>query len=307
MRTRTTLAAIGIALSSPSALPAQSVARQITPAAQDRISVVVEGKGPDVILIPGLASSREVWSGLVDRLKQTHRLHLVQIAGFAGAPAATDPGNRVAAPSAEAIADYILREGIKAPLVIGHSLGGEVALMLGARHPGEVGRLVIVDALPFYSLLFSPAATVEAVTPRAIAFREAMMAAPAEQANNMQAAAIARLVKTEAARPAIVAAGVRSDRKTVADATYELMTTDLRPELNRITAPVEVVYAYDKMYGVPPADIDATFRNAFASTPEVRFKRIDDSFHFVMLDQPDAFERAVMEFVDQSTPVPTNR
>ena len=58
MRTRTMLAAIGIALSSPSALLAQSVARPITSAAQERISVVVEGKGPDVILIPGLASSR---------------------------------------------------------------------------------------------------------------------------------------------------------------------------------------------------------------------------------------------------------
>lgn len=306
MRTRTMLAAIGIALSSPSALLAQSVAQQTAPAAQDRISIVVEGKGPDVILIPGLASSREVWSGLADRLKQTHRLHLVQIAGFAGAPALADPGNRVAAPSAEAIADYIRRERIKAPVIIGHSLGGEVALMLGARHSGEVGRLLIVDALPFYSLLFSPTATVEAVTPRAVAFRDATMAAPAEQANGMQTAAIARLVKTEAARPAVIAAGVRSDRKTVADATYELMTTDLRSELKWITAPVEVVYAYDKMYGVPPANIDATFQNAYASTPQVRFKRIDDSFHFVMLDQPDAFERAVIEFVDQRTMVPTN-
>ena len=307
MRKRTMLAAIGIALSLPSALLAQSAARQTARAAQEPISVVVEGHGPDVILIPGLASSREVWSGLADRLKQTHRLHQVQIAGFAGTPAVADPGNRVAAPVAEAIAAYIRRQRIKVPVVIGHSLGGEVALMLGARHPGEVGRLIIVDALPFYSLLFSPAATVEAVTPRAVAFRDAMMEASAKQANDMQTAAIARLVKTEAARPAVVAASIRSDRKTVADATYELMTTDLRSELRRITAPVEVVYAYDKMYGVPPANIDATFKNAYASTPQVRFKRIDDSFHFVMLDQPDAFERAVVEFVDQRTVVPTNR
>lgn len=297
MRARTMLAAIGIALSLPSALLAQAVAQQ-APSAEDRISVVIEGKGPDIILIPGLASSREVWSGLVNRFKQTHRLHLVQIAGFAGMSAVTDPGNRVAAPSAEAIAEYIRREQIKAPVVIGHSLGGEVALMLGARHPEQVGRLMIVDALPFYSLLFDPGATVKTIMPRAVAFRDAMMAAPAEQADAIQAASIARLVKTEAARAALVASGVRSDRKTVADATYELMTTDLRPELKRVTAPVEVVYAYDQMYGVPAATIDATFRNAYASMPDVRFKRIDDSFHFVMFDQPDMFERAVVEFVD---------
>lgn len=307
MRVRTMLAAIAIAVSSPSALPAQSVAPQTAPGARERISVVVEGKGPDVILIPGLASSREVWSGLANTLKQTHRLHLIQIAGFAGTPIVADPGSQVAAPAAQAIAEYIRREHIEAPVIIGHSLGGEVALMIGARHPREVGRLLIVDALPFYSLLFSPTTTVAAVTPRAVALRNSMMAATTDQANEVQTASIARLVKTEAARPAVIAAGVRSDRKTVADATYELMTTDLRSELKRITAPVDVVYAYDKMYGVPPASIDSTFKNAYASTPQVRFKRIDDSFHFVMLDQPDAFERAVIEFIDQRAPLRKNK
>lgn len=298
MRTRTIVAAIGIALASPSALLAQPVSQIPAPSAQDRISVVVEGKGPDVILIPGLASSRDVWAGLVRKLKQTHRLHLVQIAGFAGSPAVADPASRVAAPSAEAIADYIRRERIAAPAVIGHSLGGEAALMLGARHPGLVGRLMIVDALPFYSLHFDPAATVETATPRAVSFRDAMFAAPAEQAAAMQAASIARLAKTEAARPALVASGALSDRKTVADAVYELMTTDLRPELKQISVPVEIVYAYDPLYGVPRRAIDATFRNAYASTPNVRFTRIDNSFHFIMIDQPDAFERAVIAFVD---------
>jgi len=293
------LAAIAIALSAPQALLAQPAGQPASAIAPERISVVVEGNGPDIILIPGLASSREVWAGLADRLKQTHRLHLVQLAGFAGSPALADPANRVAAPTADAIADYIRRNAIKAPVIIGHSLGGEVALMLGARHPEVVGRLVIVDALPFYSLLFSPTATVAEVQPRATAFRDALMAAPADQADAMQTAAIARLVKTAAARPAVIAAGLHSDRTTVANATYELMTTDLRPELQRITAPVQVIYAYDALYGVPPASIDTTFRTAYAAAPQVGFTRIDDSFHFIMLDQPDAFARAVVAAVDQ--------
>ncbi|QAY76059.1 alpha/beta fold hydrolase [Sphingosinicella sp. BN140058] len=117
MRTRTMLAAMGIALSSPAAARAE-LAPPPHPisAAQDRISVVVEGHGPDVILIPGLASSRDVWSGLATRLKRTHRVHLVQLAGFGGSPAVEDPGNRVAAPAAEAIAAYIGRERLRAPV-----------------------------------------------------------------------------------------------------------------------------------------------------------------------------------------------
>lgn len=294
MRVPTLLAAIATTLSLTCALAAPS---QTVPTANPRIAVTVEGAGPDIILIPGLASSREVWAGLVSKLQASHRLHLVQVAGFAGLPALPEMDGRVAAPVAEAIADYIRSQHIKAPVIIGHSLGGEVALMLGARHPEQVGRLMIIDALPFYSLLFDPAATPAAVAPHAASFRDAMMAAPAEQANAMQRQAIERLVKTEAARPAVIEAAMRSDRKVVADATYELMTTDLRPELGHIKVPVEVVYAYDALYGIPASSVDATFGNAYTGTPTISFKRIDGSFHFIMLDQPQVFATIVIDFL----------
>lgn len=297
MRTWTVTMAISAALLSSSAAFASSPAETADIAKRDRISVVVEGSGPDVVLIPGLASSREVWRGLADRLKRTHRLHLVQLAGFAGQPAVTGGTEQVAGPAAEAIADYIARQRLRAPAIISHSLGGEVALMLGARHPERVGRMMIADALPFYSLLFDRNATPASVKGRAAAFRDMMLAAPSEQANTMQPASIARLVKTPAVRPAVVDAASRSDRKTVADATYELMTTDLRPELARIKVPVEVVYAYDPIYGVPAASIDALFGQAYATLPGVRLKRIDESFHFVMLDQPERFGEAVAAFL----------
>lgn len=303
MRVWTTIAAIGVALSLPSVANTQTAPPDGPFETRDRISVTVVGKGPDIILIPGLAPSPEVWSRLTGRLRQRHRLHLVQIAGFAGLPPISDRGGLVAAPTAVAIAEYIRSARITAPVVIGHSMGGEVALMLGARYPERVRRLMIVDALPFYSLLFDPAATSETSRPRANAFREALLAAPAAQARAMQAASIARLTKNEAARPALTAAGTRSDRKTVADATYELMTTDLRPELHRIRVPVEVVYAYDPIYGVPASHIDAKFSSAYASTPQVSFKRIDGSLHFLMLDQPIKFERSVIDFLGRAMPL----
>lgn len=295
MQAREILVAIGVALLSISATSDQSTS--LTSTTKDCISITVKGAGPDVILIPGLASSRDIWATLVTRLQRNYRLHLVQLAGFAGSPAILNPDGQVVAPTAEAVAEYIRRGHLRMPVVIGHSLGGEVALMLGARHPDRVGRLLIVDALPFYSLLIDPAATSETVKPRAAAFRDAMLAMPAAQAETIQTAAIARLAKTKAVRPALVLAEMRSDKKTVADATYELMITDLRPELGRIKAPMEVVYAYDPIYGVPASDVDALFHNAYTSAPHAIFKRIDDSFHFIMLDQPEVFERAVINFL----------
>jgi pimeloyl-ACP methyl ester carboxylesterase len=262
-----------------------------------RFTVEVQGKGPDVILIPGLASSAAVWDETAARLKATHRVHIVQVAGFAGAPAAGNAQGVVAAPLAEALADYIAAHKLKAPAVIGHSLGGEVALMLAARHPASVGRVMAVDALPFYSLLFSPAASVETVRPQADAMRDALLAQTPEQATAGTAASIARLVKTEAARPAAIAWGNASDHAVVVRAMHELMVTDLRPELPAIRAPLTVLYAYDPLYGVPAAQIDGLFRSAYSGAPAARLERVDGSFHFIMLDQPKAFAAAIDRFL----------
>ena len=294
---------IGGSLLLMSALISVSAAQSLPVPSEDpnaqRISVQTQGSGTDIILIPGLASSREVWADLASDLRTGHRIHLVELAGFADTPAIPSPEGKVVAPAVDAIAEYIRTRHIKAPVIIGHSLGGEIALMLGANYPDQVGRLMIVDALPFYTLMIDPSATSETAVQHATATRDWLMGQSAEQMVEFQKASIARLAKTEAVRPALVAAGLHSDRKTVADAVYELMITDLRPELDRISAPIEVVYAYDPLFGIPAASVDAMYRQAYSSAPDIHFTRIDDSFHFVMLDQPERFSRAVNAFLNE--------
>ncbi len=299
MPTATLRAAVGGTLLLMSIFVSACAAPSLSlPSGQQRISVQTQGSGTDVILIPGLASSRDVWADLGSTLEKNHRLHLVELAGFASTPAIADPDGKVVAPAADAIADYIRTQHINAPTIVGHSLGGEIALMLGARHPDLVSRVMVVDALPFYTLMLNPAATRESATPQAASTRDWLLAQSPDQRLAFQKTSIDRLAKTEAERPALVAAGMRSDSKTVADAVYELMVTDLRPELGRIKAPIAVVYAYDAVYGIPAGQVDAMYRQAYASAPDVHFTRIDDSFHFIMLDQPARFSRAVESFLN---------
>lgn len=266
-------------------------------AAEPRFSVVVEGKGPDVILVPGLSSPRSVWDRTAERLKATHRVHLVQVGGFAGEKVGGNAEGLVVAPLVESLAAYIAANKLKAPAVIGHSLGGEAALMLAARHPGSVGRVMAVDSLPFYSLLFDPSATPASVKPQADAFRDMILGQTPEQGRAAQGAVLARLVKTEGARAGLVEAGAASDKSVVARSVHELMTTDLRPELGRIAVPLTVLYAWDSGTGFPAEAVDGLFKTAYSGAPGAHLERIDGSYHFIMIDQPDAFAAAVDRFL----------
>ena len=169
--------------------------------------------------------------------------------------------------------------------------------MLAARHPASVGRIVVIDALPFYSLTLYPGATVESVRPQADKMRAALLGLPREQFDEAQAAGAARLVKSGEARKKLAVAVVASDQGVVVRSMHELMTTDLRSELGSITVPAAVIYAYDATYGVPESTIDTLFRSAYANLKAAQFVRVNDTYHFIMYDQPERLADALGSFI----------
>jgi pimeloyl-ACP methyl ester carboxylesterase len=264
--------------------------------ASDRMHVRVDGEAApgvrNIILIPGLSSSPEVWQGTVDHLGAGWRVHRIHIQGFAGAPVAGNAEGPVAAPVAEEIARYIAENDLEKPAVVGHSMGGTIGLMLAARHPDAVGRLMVVDMIPFMGAMFGQPGTnptAGSVTPVADQIHAGMLNAPEETYRAQAAATVATMVRNEAAEPAILADTAASDRVVSSNAYRELLVTDLRPELASITAPTQVIYVAFDFPGMTPEITDSIYRGSFAGLPGVELKRIDDSAHFIFLDQPRAF------------------
>lgn len=260
----------------------------------DRLSVEVVGSGPDVVLIPGFASSREVWRVEADRLKATHRVHLVQLAGFAGEPWSHGDGQFVQ-PMADELARYVREAGLERPTVVGHSMGGMTAVLLAQQHPDLVGRVMSVDSLPFFSALFGPQVTVETARPFADQAAAGMLAADQTGFRASQAQGAPGLARDPATQAAMVEWSVQSDRRALASAIREVMTTDLRPGLAAMTTPVWAVYAADADGGAPAAMADGLWAREYASLPGVRLIRVDGSRHFIMADQPARFA----ELMDQ--------
>ena len=273
------------------------VARAETPAfAYDRLSVEVVGQGPDVILIPGLASSREVWRATADRLSATHRVHLVQLSGFAGQPWTHGDGAFVQ-PVVDELSRYIETSGLRRPAVVGHSMGALVGLMLAQQHPGDVGRLMSVDSLPFYSALFGPTATAESAAPFAAQAAAMILGADAASFETQQTATAQALSRTPATQAQIVAWSMATDRHALAAAMRDVMTTDARPGLPAMTTPVTALYAADADGGAPAAMADAMWTREYATLPGVTLIRVDDSRHFIMADQPERFAALLDAFL----------
>ncbi len=269
------------------------------PASQPtRFSVEVQGAGPDVVLIPGLASSRDVWADTVRRFGSRRRLHLIQVAGFAGQPAGPNAEGPVLQPTVEELHRYLADRGLSHVAIIGHSMGGLIGLMLARAHPEDVDRLMVVDALPFYALVFSPAATVASVEPVAVQLRDNTLAMTPEAFAQIEAQTVARLSKSPDGQKAALSWALASDRGVLARASYEDITTDVRGDLPGIKAAVTVLYAWDPAMG-PAEAVDGLYAGAYAALPGKTLARIDGSFHFIPLDQPDAFAAKVQAFLDQ--------
>lgn len=262
--------------------------------ASDRLSVEVMGQGPDVILIPGFASSREVWRPLAQRLAATHRVHLVQLAGFAGEPWTHGDGAFVQ-PVVDEVARYAAT--LNRPAVIGHSMGGLTGLLVAQQHPEAVGRVMSVDSLPFFSALYGPTATVESARPFADQAAAGILNADAAGYRVQQERTAAGMMRNEAGRADMVEWSMASDRQAMASAIRDVMTTDARPGLAAMTTPVWAVYAADANGGAPAAMADGMWGREYAALPGVKLVRVDDSRHFIMSDQPERLGALVDEFL----------
>lgn len=275
--------------------------------AQTSFQVEVTGKGKPMILIPGFASSGKTWDSTVAHYKDKYQCHVLTLAGFAGVPP-------VDSPSLEAvrndIASYIRKNKLEKPVIIGHSMGGFLALWLAEQDPDLVGPLVIVDAVPFLPGVWMQGATVESAKPMAEAIRKSYTGPANEQSEKMAEAAIKPMVTKPGDFEMILGWAKKSDRATEGATMYEMMTTDLRPGLGKIVSPALVIgtwIAY-KEYGATRDSVEKNFRNQYAALKGFQLVMEDKARHFVMLDDPDGFFEATDNFLlGRLKPAPTEK
>jgi pimeloyl-ACP methyl ester carboxylesterase len=256
----------------------------------------VKGQGEPIILIPGLASSGEVWQDTASRICVKHQCHILTLAGFAGVPALD--GERLLPAAEQQLADYIAANKLAKPTVIGHSLGGFLGMKLASDHPDKVGRLVIIDAFPALGATRNPAITRDQLQAGAAQMRDGMRSQDDATFSAMQQRSVATMVTAPEHAQRIAGWGKLSDRATVTDAMYDIMASDLREDIARIKAPTLVLGTWAAYKAFAPKEaVEGLFKAQYARLPGVKVEMAETARHFIMYDEPEWMYARIDQFI----------
>ncbi|HEY1592894.1 MAG TPA: alpha/beta fold hydrolase [Solirubrobacteraceae bacterium] len=258
------------------------------------IAIDVSGSGEPLVLFHGVGASRIVWRHVTPLLAPRRMVIAPDLPGF-GESAPAGPGfdlGRTAVALAEPLAE---RAGRRFDLV-GNSLGGAVAVELAALRPDLIRRLVLSAPAGFTAprpaladvagVLLGPLTTLrrEIGVPLATsptARRVLLFGAIAEP----------RRLSASDARTMLEAS--RGSTR-IGAAVETLLRSDLSPVLERVEAPVGVIWgAHDRVVPI------ATLRRIREIRDDVAVEILDDAAHVPQLEHPVEFVDALERLFDQ--------
>lgn len=238
--------------------------RRVTRVAGADVHFWVAGQGEPVVLVHGLSGSSHWWIRNLPALADTYTVYLIDLPGFGAM--AQYPGQLLLSEMAAWLLQWM--DAVRLPRIrlIGHSMGGAIAIQCAAQRPGAITQLVLAApaAIPAGHL------TLWAYMPSLVEALAAM---------------------TPSFLPILAYDALRAGPGTLLRTSRALLTHDVRDELRQVTAPTLLMWGRRDSL-VPPA-LGHVMRQELAHA-ELRI--LDGAGHVVMYDRPSAFNRAVLAF-----------
>lgn len=103
------------------------------------------GQGRAVILLHGLFGASDNWHYIAQKLAETHRVFAPDLRNHGQSPHSAEMDYALMAGD---VAEFMAAHGLATADVIGHSMGGKVAMKLALEHPERVEKLVVSDMAP---------------------------------------------------------------------------------------------------------------------------------------------------------------
>jgi len=240
-----------------------------------------------IFLIPGFACSGEVWAETKSAYEKDFTCYTLTMSGFADAEPSPNPNFEN---WKIGIANFINEKKIEKPILIGHSMGGGLAMAIAADYPELVEKIIVVDALPCLAALTNPnfrqqenidcVATVNQIT-----------ALPKEQFYQMQKMSMPQFIQNTEMLETVVNWSIESDRQTFAKMYCDFSNTDLREKIKNIKCPTLVL-------------LESNFKN-FKPAIEDQYKNLGSAelqyankgLHFIMYDDKEWYFDQLANFL----------
>jgi len=250
--------------------------------------VVKTGNGKQsIVFIPGFASSGDVWNETISLFDQKFTCYKLTMAGFAGVKPQDNPSFKN---WEKKIADYIKDNKIEKPILVGHSMGGGLAMAIAADYSELIDKIVVVDALPFLSALMNPSAAAKQNNDCSAIVNQ-VTSMPDNQFLQMQQMAIKQLLENTKMQETVINWSVKSDRNTFARMFCDFSNTDLRERITSIQCPSLILLEANFK------NIKETIGSQFKNLKTAQLEYANSGLHFIMFDDKDWYNTQLTKFI----------
>jgi pimeloyl-ACP methyl ester carboxylesterase len=240
------------------------------------------GKGEQsIIFIPGFASSGEVWNETITKFENDYICYSLTMSGFAGVEPQISPNFKNWVNS---ISEFIKDNKINKPILIGHSMGGGLALSVASDYPNLISKIIVVDGLPCLQSLSNPSFKSKEENDCSSTVNQ-MMGMTNEQFYQMQKISIPRLLEDSTMHEKVLSWSVKSDRKTFAQMYCDFWNTDLREKIKSIECPSLILL---ESYFV---NLKPSIEEQYKNLKNVDLQFANKGLHFIMFDDKEWYFR----------------
>ncbi|MFN3022041.1 alpha/beta fold hydrolase [Chryseobacterium sp. TY3] len=250
--------------------------------------IKISGQGKQsIIFIPGFASSGEVWNETKSTYEKDFTCYTLTMAGFAGVK---PQANATFENWETSIASYIKENKIDKPIIIGHSMGGGLALAIASDYPDLIDKIIVVDALPCLMALTNPSFKSKENNDCSNAVNQ-ITSMSDSQFYQMQKQSIPQLLADTTMQETVVNWSMKSDRNTFAEMYCDFSNTDLREKIKNIKCPT-LILLEEYFKNVKPA-IEEQYKNL--KTANLQYS--NKGMHFIMYDDKEWYFSQLNKFI----------
>lgn len=263
-----------------------------------RIHYTVQGEGSPLVLVHGFLDSLKTWRRNVNVFAQTHRVYAIDVLGFGSSDRVRDPIYTLKQQAAF-LKEFFDSQNIEKADVMGHSLGGALALQFAYDFPDSVHKLV----------LEAPATYLYAAFPR-----NGLRRVPRPISRGVLG--IYEMMQGDRANPLRFAYGdteqitddsiqirnqmmrVRGQHDALISMSKSKRESNVPKELNKVTVPTLIVWgSKDRVVPIQHA------QKHFEGLPNARLEWIQGAGHLPHEEAPDAVNALVTDFLDKESSV----